>query len=111
MNPASFAHDLNDVQPGGALFYADDIKLAIGRNDIAVYPMPVKKLVKESGAPSNLRDYIANMVYVGVVANILGIDMDKIYQALDFHFKGKQKPIDLNFGVIQAAFAWACRKS
>ncbi len=107
MNPASFARDLNDVQPGGALFYADDIKLAIGRSDIAVYPMPVKKLVKESGAPSNLRDYIANMVYVGVVANILGIDMDKIYQALDFHFKGKQKPIDLNYGVIQAAFAWA----
>ncbi len=53
--------------------------------------MPVKQLVKDSGAPSNLRDYIANMVYVGVVAWLLGIDLDKIYQALDFHFKGKTK--------------------
>ncbi len=107
MNPNSFLQDVNDVVPGGAFFYADDIKLPINRQDISVYPMPVKQLVKESQAPSNLRDYIANMVYVGVLANILGIDLDKIYMALDFHFKGKAKPIDMNFGVVKAAFDWA----
>lgn len=107
MNPATFNQDLANVLPGGAFFYADDIKLAISRSDISVYPMPVKKLVKESGAPSNLRDYIANMVYVGVLAQNLGIDLDKIYQALHFHFKGRQKPIDLNYGVVKAAYDWA----
>jgi len=107
MNPNSFLQDVNDVVPGGAFFYADDIKLPINRQDISVYPMPVKQLVKESQAPSNLRDYIANMVYVGVLANILGIDLDKIYMALNFHFKGKVKPIDMNFGVVKAAFDWA----
>ena len=107
MNPNSFLQDVNAVVPGGAFFYADDIKLPINRQDISVYPMPVKQLVKESQAPSNLRDYIANMVYVGVLANILGIDLDKIYMALNFHFKGKVKPIDMNFGVIKAAFDWA----
>ena len=69
--------------------------------------MPVKKLARDSGAPSNLRDYVANMVYVGVLAHMLGIDLDKIYQALEFHFKGKPKPIDLNYGVVQAAAEWA----
>ena len=107
MNPATFSRDVESVVPGGAFFYADDIKLAITRQDIAVYPMPVKRLVTASGAPSNLRDYIANMVYVGVVAHSLGIDMDMVYKALDFHFKGKQKAIDLNWGVIKAAFDWA----
>jgi len=107
MNHATFAKDLDSVLPGGAFFYPDDIKFAISRNDITLYPMPVKKLVRESDAPANLRDYIANMVYVGIVAKILGIDLDKIYQALDFHFKGKSKPIDLNFGMIKAAFEWA----
>lgn len=107
MNPATFAQDLAGVLPGGAFFYADDMKIAINRTDITAYPMPVKKLVKESDAPTNLRDYIANMVYVGVLAYILKIDIDKIYQALDFHFKSKPKPIDLNFGVIKAAYAWA----
>ena len=28
MNPATFADDLASVSPGGAFFYADDIKLA-----------------------------------------------------------------------------------
>ncbi|MCK5314417.1 MAG: 2-oxoacid:acceptor oxidoreductase family protein, partial [Anaerolineales bacterium] len=92
MNPATFAQDMADVLPGGAFFYADHIKLAINREDIVAYPMPVKKLARESGAPSNLRDYVANMVYVGVLAYILRIDLDTIFQALNFHFKGKTKP-------------------
>jgi len=95
------------VLPGGAFFYADDIKLAINREDIAVYPMPVKEITRQSGAPSNLRDYVANMVYVGVLTQMLGLDLDAIYQALNFHFKGKTKPIDLNFNVIQMAKDWA----
>jgi 2-oxoglutarate ferredoxin oxidoreductase subunit alpha len=107
MNPDSFAQDLADVSPGGVLLYDDDIKLAITRDDIVVYPMPVRQLVKESDAPSSLRNYVANMVYVGVLAQILGIDLESIKQALDFHFKGKQKPIDLNFGVVQKSAQWA----
>jgi 2-oxoglutarate ferredoxin oxidoreductase subunit alpha len=107
MNPTSFAQDLADCAPGGAFFYADHINLAINRDDIAVYPMPVKELAMESGAPTSLRDYIANMVYVGVLAEMLKIDMEKIHQALDFHFKSKPKPIELNFNVIQEAAKWA----
>ncbi len=107
MNPATFTRDVEALVPGGVLFYADDIKLPINRDDIICYPMPVKKLVKESEAPSNLRDYIANMVYVGVVAQMLGVEMEAIYQALDFHFKGKKTPIDSNMKVIQAAADWA----
>ena len=107
MNPGSFVQDLADVKPGGVFMYADDIKLAITREDIVVYPMPVNQLVKESEAPSSLKNYVANMVYVGVIAQILDIDLDSIRQALDFHFKGRQKPIDLNYGVVQMAAQWA----
>jgi 2-oxoglutarate ferredoxin oxidoreductase subunit alpha len=107
MNPASFTQDLADVLPGGAFFYDDSIKQAITRQDIAVYPMPVKQFARGADIPSNLRDYIANMVYVGVVSYILGIDMDKICDALTFHFKGKQKAIDLNFGVVTKSYEWA----
>jgi 2-oxoglutarate/2-oxoacid ferredoxin oxidoreductase subunit alpha len=107
MNPESFSKDMESVVPGGAFFYPDNIRQPITRDDIAAYPMPVQKLVRESGAPANLKDYIANMVYVGVLAAILGIDLEKIKQALDFHFKGRAKPIDLNFGVVQAGADWA----
>ena len=107
MNPKTFARDLALVEPGGVFFYADDVKQPINRDDITVYPMPVKKLSKESDAPSNLRSYVANFVYVGVLAQMLDIDANKIYQALEFHFKGKQKPIDLNFNIVKSAMAWA----
>jgi len=106
MNPATFGQDMADVSPGGVFLYADHIKLNINRDDISLYPLPVKKLARASGAPSNLRDYVANMVFVGALAQVLCIDLDKIYQALDYHFKGKVKPIDLNFGVIKSAYEW-----
>ena len=107
LNPATFSQDLADVIPGGVFLYDDGIKQPITRQDIFLYPMPVKQLVRESGTPSNLRDYIANMVYVGILAQLLKIDMEKIYQALDFHFKGKQKAIDMNWGMVKAASEWA----
>ncbi len=107
MNPATFLQDLSEVVPGGVFIYPDHLHLPESRDDISTYKMPVKQLARDAGAPGELRDYIANMVYVGMLAFILGIDLEKIYQALDFHFKSRKKPIDLNFGVVQAAFHWA----
>jgi 2-oxoglutarate ferredoxin oxidoreductase subunit alpha len=109
MNPATFTKDMEGIIQAGVLFYDDSIKIPISRQDIHLYPMPIKSMVRDSDAPSNIRDYIANMVYVGIVTNILGIDMDHIYQALEFHFKGKQKPIDLNWGMVKNAFDWAAK--
>ena len=107
MNPASFPRDLATVSHGGAFFYADDIKLPVTRTDISVYPMPVKALSRAANVSPALRDYIANMVYVGVLAQMLGIDLGSIRQALDFHFKGKAQAVDSNFGTIEAGAKWA----
>lgn len=108
MNAASFARDLGSVLPGGAFFYADNIKQDVTRTDIAAYPMPVKTIVRgDSNIPSDFRDLVGNMVYVGVLAQMLDIDLDKIHAALDFHFKGKQKPIDMNFNTVKTAAEWA----
>ena len=108
MNPTSFEKDLASVVPGGAFFYDDSIKSPITRNDVYAYPMAVKQIVRNDPAiPANLRDLIANMVYVGVLSQMLGIDMETIDSALNFAFKGKQKAIDLNLNVAKAAAEWA----
>lgn len=107
MNPDTFLKDQEYIVPGGVLFYADDIKLPIIRNDIVTYPMPVKKLTIDSDAPPKMRDYVANMVYVGVLAQMLGIELDKIRMALDFHFKSKESAVKSNFKVVTAAAKWA----
>lgn len=108
MNPASFTRDLASVAPGGAFYYADDIKLPINRTDIAIYPMPVKAIIRaDAGIPTNYRDLVSNMVYVGVLAQMIDLDMDVIHAALTFHFKGKQKPIDMNLNALKAGAEWA----
>jgi 2-oxoglutarate ferredoxin oxidoreductase subunit alpha len=107
LNPSSFTRDLATVSPGGAFFYADDIKLPITRTDISVYPMPIKAISRTANVSSGLQDYIANMVYVGVLAQLLGIDLKAIKQALSFHFKNKAQAVDSNFNTIQSGAKWA----
>lgn len=108
INPDSFARDLASVLPGGAFFYADDIKQPITRVDVAIYPMPIKAIVKnDPNVPTDFRDLVGNMVYVGVLAQMIGMDLEKILAALTFHFKGKQKPIDMNFNAVKAGAEWA----
>ena len=109
VNLASFARDLAAVSPGGAFFYADDIKLPISRSDISVYPMPVKAISRAADVSPALRGYIANMVYVGVLTHMLGIDLEAIKSALDFHFKGKAKAVESNLVTIQAGADWAAQ--
>lgn len=107
MNPDTFIEDQDDLVEGGLFLYDADIKDPIERDDMILVAMPVKKLVREAKPHKDLRKFVANMVYVGVLAHLLGIDMDPIEQALTFHFKGKEKPIEFNLKVIQLASQWA----
>lgn len=107
MNPATLARDVEYLVPGGVLLVPDDLKLSEIRKDIHIYSMPVKKIMKESEVPLKLRDYISNMVYVGVLAFILDISPEAIQKALDMHFKGKKNAIDPNWNAVEAAYAWA----
>src|SRR5688500_9361504 len=108
INPDSFTRDLASVAPGGAFYYADDIKQPVTRTDVAIYPMPIKQLVRsDTSIPSDFRDLVGNMVYVGVLSYMIGIDFDTIRAALEFHFKGKQKPIDMNLKMVRAGAEWA----
>jgi 2-oxoglutarate/2-oxoacid ferredoxin oxidoreductase subunit alpha len=107
MNPGTFVKDLTyDVQ-GGVVFYGDHINLPIERDDIIAYPMPVKDLVKQAGVSRNLQDYMENMVYVGVVAQMLGIGLGYIEDALCSQFRKKTSVAESNFAIVQLAAEWA----
>lgn len=107
MNPMTFEEDITYEVPGGVIFYADHIDIPIKRDDVVAYPMPVKDLMKEADVPRNLRDYMENMVYVGVVSNILGIGLDTIYDSLKRQFWQKPSVADSNFAVVKLAAEWS----
>jgi 2-oxoglutarate/2-oxoacid ferredoxin oxidoreductase subunit alpha len=108
MNQDSVTEDIKNLSSGGICLYPEEWKIQRDRNDIIYYTMPVKALVDQAAdVPQNLKSYIANMVYVGVLATLLEIDLDQVAFALDFHFGGKPKPVNLNMGVVKAAYEWA----
>jgi 2-oxoglutarate ferredoxin oxidoreductase subunit alpha len=107
MNPYTLAEDVSKLTEGGVCFYADHFPKPKERPDISYYPMPIQALVREIKPPRELRDYVANMAYVGIASEILGIELDEIRGALETHFRGKQKPLALNMNMIEAAANWA----
>ena len=107
MNSTTFSEDLDYNVPGGVVFYADHIAVPIHREDVIAYPMPVKDLIKEADVPRNLRDYMENMVYVGVVSQMLGIDLAIVHQVLLDQFKHKPSVAESNFAMVKMAADWA----
>lgn len=107
MNGATVAEDMASVAPNGIILYDDSLPIAAKRADVQYYAMPVKNLVKAADLPFALRDYVANMVYVGVAAYLLEIEMDEIRAAVEWNFKGKPKPIAMNWSMVEAAYTWA----
>ncbi len=103
LNRQTAAEDIAGVAPGGVVIYPLEWKLSEDREDVSYYSLPVQQMAKDSGASADMRPYVANMVYVGALTELLGIEVEEIKAALSDHFHGKTKPIELNFGVVQAA--------
>ncbi|MCA9969554.1 MAG: 2-oxoacid:acceptor oxidoreductase subunit alpha [Anaerolineales bacterium] len=106
-NQATVHEDIQMLPPGGMCLYNDDWRSVPRRDDVTYYGVPVNQFVRETGTKGKLRDYIANMVYVGALSYLLQIPLAAIDEALSFHFKGRRKLIDSNMNVVNAAYAWA----
>lgn len=107
MNPETFDEDLNDLIEGGVCFYPDQFKVPVTRDDVVFYPVPVRQIIKEQNPPRKLVNYMRNMVYVGVVSEMLGIEIGEIREAIETHFKGREKAIELNMQIVDASALWA----
>jgi len=105
-NQKTADEDLDALPPGGVCIHPDDLKFAKQRADVTYYPIPLKDLLKQVAPPPKLKDYVANMAYVGALVELLAIDMDEIVAALNYHFKGKASAVNLNLNMVNAARAW-----
>jgi 2-oxoglutarate ferredoxin oxidoreductase subunit alpha len=102
-NQQTAAADLAGLPAGGVCLYPEDLKFERNREDVTYYPLPLKTLIADLGVDPKLRDRVANMVYVGALAELLGIELEAIHEALSFNLSGKQKAVDLNYSVVVAA--------
>jgi len=107
MNPETAHEDIRTVNAGAAVIYEETLNLKSMRNDVHFYPVPFSKLVLELVHDGKLRRLAVNMIYVGVAAWLLEIEMEEIRKAVVRQFKSKEKAVEVNWNAIQGGFDWA----
>ena len=108
MNPESAEQDLSELPPGAACVYDEPLHLDKARSDIHFYPVPFDRLVAPVCPEAKLRKLVRNMIYDGVVAHLLGIDLDDMRAALVKQFGPKKaKAAESNWDAVLAGRDYA----
>src|SRR5438309_5486026 len=107
MNPETAVEDTMSLAPGASVVYDEPLALHKLRNDLLFYAVPYDKIVAAVCPEAKLRKLVKNMVYVGVVANLLTIDMAEVEKAIRKQFAKKVKAATLNLAAAQAGFEYA----
>ena len=108
MNPETAREDVIELASGAAVVYDAPLKLNELRTDLHFYPVPFDKLVAPVCPEPRLRKLVRNMIYDGVLAQLLSIEMEQVRTALVKQFgKRKAKAADMNWGACQAGFDYA----
>ncbi len=107
MNPETAVEDTMSLAPGASVLYDEPLALHKLRDDLLFYSVPYDKLVAAVCPEAKLRKLVKNMVYVGVVAQLLTIDMAEVEIAIRKQFAKKVKAANLNLAAAQAGFDYA----
>ncbi len=108
VNPQSMKKDYADVSSGGYFLYDSSKPLPPGmkRDDIAHIGIPLMNLVNGAYADSRQRMLFKNIVYIGALAVLFGMDFKVLEGLIEGQFKGKEKLIKPNFQALQLGINW-----
>lgn len=107
MNPQTVAEDVAELDAGAMLVIDETFKSMVKRDDLHAFFIPFNTLVKEACPETRLRKMVVNVMYVGVLASMLGIPFEEIGNAIDWQFAKKVKAAELNKTAALAAYTWA----
>jgi 2-oxoglutarate/2-oxoacid ferredoxin oxidoreductase subunit alpha len=107
MNPETAREDVLTLAPGAAVLYDEPLKLSTLRDDVVFYPVPFDKIVAEVCKDAKLRRLVKNMIYDGVLSNLLNIDLGQMEHALKKQLGKKLKAVELNMAALEAGAAYS----
>jgi 2-oxoglutarate ferredoxin oxidoreductase subunit alpha len=90
LNPDTAREDALALPPGGVAIYEENLDLRQYRDDVVFYPVPFDKITTAICPEAKLRKLVRNMVYVGVVSQLLEIDIGVVESGLRKQFAKKQ---------------------
>lgn len=103
MNAATWEQDVAKLGANAVVLYnSSDLSTEPleKRDDLVVYPVPITELVQKNIKAPKLRRMLANVVYVGALAELLGMDKEILAQVVQDSFASKPKAIEVNIQAL-----------
>ncbi|HEX5217688.1 MAG TPA: 2-oxoacid:acceptor oxidoreductase subunit alpha [Vicinamibacterales bacterium] len=107
MNAETAKDDVMSLEPGRAVVYDAPLKLDELRSDLIFYPVPFDKIVAEVCPDAKLRRLVKNMIYDGILAELLSIELAEMEKALSKQLGRKPKAMALNMGALEGGKKYA----
>jgi 2-oxoglutarate ferredoxin oxidoreductase subunit alpha len=109
MNPQTWDKDVASIDPGGYLFYDSSrpIPLSKFRDDITVLRMPLTEICNAAYKEPRQRQLFKNIIYVGALAQLLGIDPAVLEKLIGEQYKGKDALIAPNHQALRLGHDYA----
>ena len=107
MNPETAQDDVKSLAAGASVLYDEPLGLDKLRHDLIFYSVPYDKLLAPVCPEAKLRKLVKNMIYVGVVARLLEIDLAEVEKAIRKQFAKKVKAANLNMAAAKAGYDYA----
>ena len=96
MNPQTWDKDVAGIEPGGYLFYDSTRSVRNLREDITVLGVPLTEICNREYQDPRQRQIFKNILYVGALSALLGIEPDVIEALIAEQFRSKEKLIAPN---------------
>jgi 2-oxoglutarate ferredoxin oxidoreductase subunit alpha len=98
MNPQTWAEDVRSIEPGLYLFHDSTKPLppSLFRDDIHIIGAPLTEICNRTYSDPRQRQLFKNIMYVGALAELLGIPTETVERLVREEFASKPKLIDAN---------------
>ena len=108
MNPQTWDKDVAEIEPGGYLFYDSTKPMPASkfRTDITVVGVPLTAICNAAYTAARERQLFKNIIYVGALASLLGIEIDVIETLLAEQFEGRDRLIKANVAALHMGRDW-----
>jgi len=103
VNPQSMPDDVRSVKAGGYFLYDSTKKLhpELVREDVNYIGIPLMEICNREFTDPRQRQLFKNIVYVGALAQLLGIEFKVLEVLLEEQFNGKEKLIAPNIKALK----------
>jgi 2-oxoglutarate/2-oxoacid ferredoxin oxidoreductase subunit alpha len=109
MNPQTWDQDVREVEPGGYLFYDSTKPMpeSAFRSDINTIGMPMTAICNATYSDPRQRQLFKNILYVGALAQLMGIEPAVIETLFSEQYKGKEKLLASNVQALHLGIDFA----